>query len=147
MLWIALAVVIVAAIGDPIGSGHFGLANCVTKPVTVDDLRVAIARAGAPPAPAAYAMARRNRFLGRWLAHGEGYPDWNVRLFDRRRALTLLFDFEWINANLYSGAYKRSEGFFDDSELSSIGRPASERELALLKPYPGAVRDDVIMRS
>ena len=31
-------------------------------------------------------MARRNRFLGRWLAHGEGYPDWNVRLFDRGRA-------------------------------------------------------------
>ena len=39
-----------------------------------------------PSGPAAYAMARRNRFLGRWLAHGEGYPDWNVRLFDRRRA-------------------------------------------------------------
>lgn len=36
--------------------------------------------------PAAYAMARRNFFLGRWLAHGEGYPDWNIRLFDRRRA-------------------------------------------------------------
>ena len=34
----------------------------------------------------AYAMARRNRFLGRWLAHGEGYPDWTMRLFDRRRA-------------------------------------------------------------
>lgn len=40
---------------------------------------------GAPTA-SAYALARRNRFLGRWLAHGEGYPDWNVRLFDRRRA-------------------------------------------------------------
>ena len=38
------------------------------------------------PKAAAYAMARRNRFLGRWLAHGEGYPDWTVRLFDRRRA-------------------------------------------------------------
>lgn len=36
--------------------------------------------------PAAFAMARRNRFLGRWLRHGEGYPDWNTRLFDRRRA-------------------------------------------------------------
>jgi len=35
---------------------------------------------------AAYSIARRNRFLGRWLAHGEGYPDWNIRLFDRRRA-------------------------------------------------------------
>jgi glycosyltransferase involved in cell wall biosynthesis len=40
---------------------------------------------GAPAHPV-YALARRNRFLGRWLAHGEGYPDWTVRLFDRRRA-------------------------------------------------------------
>jgi glycosyltransferase involved in cell wall biosynthesis len=40
---------------------------------------------GMPAAPA-YALARRNRFLGRWLAHGEGYPDRVVRLFDRRRA-------------------------------------------------------------
>lgn len=32
-----------------------------------------------------YTMARRNRFLGRWLQHGEGYPDWNLRLFDRRQ--------------------------------------------------------------
>jgi glycosyltransferase involved in cell wall biosynthesis len=35
---------------------------------------------------AGYRLARRNRFLGRWLRHGEGYPDWNLRLFDRRRA-------------------------------------------------------------
>jgi glycosyltransferase involved in cell wall biosynthesis len=40
---------------------------------------------GVPPG-SAYALKRRNRFLGRWLAHGEGYPDWTVRLFDRRRA-------------------------------------------------------------
>ena len=46
---------------------------------------VALFERGAPPA-GAYAMPRRNRFLGRWLAHGEGYPDWTVRLFDRRRA-------------------------------------------------------------
>jgi peptide/nickel transport system substrate-binding protein len=61
-----------------------------------------------------------------------------------REALASMFDFEWINANLFGGAYKRSEGFFDDSELSSIGRPASERERELLAPYPGAVRDDVM---
>jgi peptide/nickel transport system substrate-binding protein len=61
-----------------------------------------------------------------------------------REALASLFDFEWINANLFGGAYKRSEGFFDDSELSSIGRPASERERELLARYPGAVRDDVM---
>ena len=34
----------------------------------------------------AYEMARRNRFMGRWLRHGEGYPDWNLRLFNRRSA-------------------------------------------------------------
>jgi peptide/nickel transport system substrate-binding protein len=61
-----------------------------------------------------------------------------------REALAAMFDFEWINANLYAGVYKRSHSFFDDSELSSAGRPASERERALLAPFPGAVRDDIL---
>ncbi len=41
-----------------------------------------------PPAPtfAAYRFARCNRFMGRYLRYGEGYPDWSLRLFDRRRA-------------------------------------------------------------
>ena len=34
---------------------------------------------------AGFEFPRRNRFLGRYLAHGEGYPDWSLRLFDRRR--------------------------------------------------------------
>jgi len=50
------------------------------------EMAASIASEMAAPRAAAYAFARRNRFLGRWLAHGEGYPDWNVRLFDRRRA-------------------------------------------------------------
>ena len=50
------------------------------------ELAASIGRALAAPASPVYRMPRRNRFLGRWLAHGEGYPDWNVRLFDRRRA-------------------------------------------------------------
>ena len=47
-------------------------------------IRGAFARGA--PAHGAYWVRRRNRFLGRWLAHGEGYPDRNVRLFDRRIA-------------------------------------------------------------
>jgi glycosyltransferase involved in cell wall biosynthesis len=38
------------------------------------------------PKADAYLLARRNRFLGRWLSHGEGYPDWSLRLFHRQRA-------------------------------------------------------------
>jgi glycosyltransferase involved in cell wall biosynthesis len=50
------------------------------------ELAQAIRHALAQPAHVAYAFARCNRFLGRWLRHGEGYPDWTVRLFDRRSA-------------------------------------------------------------
>jgi glycosyltransferase involved in cell wall biosynthesis len=50
------------------------------------ELARAIERELAAPRAHAYRMARRNRFLGRWLRHGEGYPDWNTRLFDRRHA-------------------------------------------------------------
>jgi glycosyltransferase involved in cell wall biosynthesis len=34
----------------------------------------------------AYAMPRCNRFMGRWLRHGEGYPDWSLRLFNKQVA-------------------------------------------------------------
>lgn len=61
-----------------------------------------------------------------------------------RRALAELFDFEWVNHNLYYDAYVRAAGYFNDSELSSIGRPADEREKALLAPYPGVVAPDVL---
>ena len=44
------------------------------------------ALAQAHPPHVLYHMARANRFMGRVLRHGEGYPDWCVRLFDRRAA-------------------------------------------------------------
>jgi glycosyltransferase involved in cell wall biosynthesis len=34
----------------------------------------------------AFRMARANRFMGRLLRHGEGYPDWSLRLFHRAHA-------------------------------------------------------------
>jgi len=51
-----------------------------------ETLRASILVTLAAPAAQAYAMARCNRFMGRWLRHGEGYPDWSLRLFDRRHA-------------------------------------------------------------
>jgi hypothetical protein len=50
------------------------------------ELRTAIDTALQQPVFGAYRFARCNRFLGRYLRHGEGYPDWNLRLFDRRQA-------------------------------------------------------------
>ena len=38
------------------------------------------------PVATAFRMPRSNKFMGRFLKHGEGYPDWSLRLFDRRQA-------------------------------------------------------------
>jgi glycosyltransferase involved in cell wall biosynthesis len=50
------------------------------------ELAAAIQEALRAPRHDAYEFARRNYFLGRWLRHGEGYPDWNRRLFRKSRA-------------------------------------------------------------
>ncbi len=68
-----------------------------------------------------------------------GFDDIRVR-----EALTYFLDFEWVNRNLYSGAYARTGSFFQGSALSALGRPASDAEQALLAPFPDAVRADVM---
>jgi glycosyltransferase involved in cell wall biosynthesis len=50
----------------------------------------------------AYRMARRNRFLGTWLAHGEGYPDWTLRLFHRASA-------SWSNDEVHEAVLTTAE--------------------------------------
>ncbi len=61
-----------------------------------------------------------------------------------RQAIALLFDAEWVNRNFFFGLYRRSASFFDGSELSAFHRAADARERALLAPFPGAVRADVL---
>ncbi|WP_227105929.1 glycosyltransferase family 2 protein [Chromobacterium rhizoryzae] len=38
------------------------------------------------PQATAFQFPRCNRFMGRFLKHGEGYPDWSLRLFHRAHA-------------------------------------------------------------
>jgi peptide/nickel transport system substrate-binding protein len=64
-----------------------------------------------------------------------------------REALGIMFDFEWVNRNLFHGVYRRAGSFFSDSELSALGVPADAREKALLAPFPGSVRDDILAGS
>lgn len=50
------------------------------------ELQAGIRQAVQAPRYQAYRFPRCNRFMGRYLRHGEGYPDWSLRLFDRRHA-------------------------------------------------------------
>jgi peptide/nickel transport system substrate-binding protein len=61
-----------------------------------------------------------------------------------RQALTLLFDFEWINRNYFFGLYGRSASFFAGSELSAYARAADDRERELLKPFAAHLRPDIL---
>ena len=61
-----------------------------------------------------------------------------------RQALTLLFDFEWVNRNYFFGYYARSPSFFAGSELSAYGRPADRREQELLKPFAAHLAPDIL---
>ena len=60
---------------------------CVDADERVSEpLRASIEAALVAPKASAFRFARCNRFMGRYLRHGEGYPDWSLRLFDRQRA-------------------------------------------------------------
>jgi peptide/nickel transport system substrate-binding protein len=61
-----------------------------------------------------------------------------------RQALTLLFDFEWINRNYFFGLYARSPSYFAGSELSAYGRTADDRERELLKPYASHIEPNIL---
>ena len=61
-----------------------------------------------------------------------------------REAILQMFDFEWINHNYFFDLYKRTASYFDGCDLSAHGVPANERERELLKPFPDAVRADMM---
>ncbi|MDP2329945.1 MAG: extracellular solute-binding protein [Reyranella sp.] len=61
-----------------------------------------------------------------------------------RQALTLLFDFEWINRNYFFGLYARTASFFAGSVLSAYGRAADDRERELLKPFASHMPPDIL---
>jgi len=62
-----------------------------------------------------------------------------------RQALTLAFDFEWANANLFYGAYTRTKSYFDNSELASRGllKDAVAEEREVLERFRGKLPEAV----
>lgn len=56
-----------------------------------------------------------------------------------REGLAAAFDFEWMNRNLYGNAFRRTQSFWQNSELSSLGVPANAKELELLGTAKGRI--------
>lgn len=51
-----------------------------------------------------------------------------------RKALTMAFDFETMNRNIFFDAYKRTDSYFEGGELASSGIPQG-KELEILEPF------------
>ena len=59
-----------------------------------------------------------------------------------REALSLLFDFEWANKQLFNSAYTRTNSYFENSEMAAQGLP-SAAELAILEPLRNSIPEAV----
>ncbi|WP_434777373.1 extracellular solute-binding protein [Neisseria sp. Ec49-e6-T10] len=59
-----------------------------------------------------------------------------------RKALSLAFDFEWVNRQLFYNLYVRSYSYFTNSELAAKGKPTAE-ELKLLLPLKNSLPKEV----
>lgn len=68
----------------------------------------------------------------------------NPHFEDRRvrMAISMLFDFEWTNRNLFFGAYTRTESYFQNTEYMATGLPEG-RELEILEAFRGLIPDEV----
>jgi microcin C transport system substrate-binding protein len=51
-----------------------------------------------------------------------------------RKALNLLFDFEWMNQNLFFNAYERTNSYFENSPMAAKGTPKGA-ELKILSKF------------
>ncbi|WP_201285391.1 extracellular solute-binding protein [Chelativorans xinjiangense] len=56
-----------------------------------------------------------------------------------RRALSMLYDFGWVNTNMFDGEYRRTLSYWQGSQLSALGNPANGVEKDLLEPYADKV--------
>ena len=65
-------------------------------------------------------------------------------LADRRvrEALTMLFDFEWVNHSIFFDAYDRCESFFTGTRFAASD-PMTAQERVLLHSLPGLSRSDL----
>lgn len=59
-----------------------------------------------------------------------------------REAISLLFDFEWSNRQLFYNSYKRTSSYFENSEMAAHELP-TEKELAILEPFRDQVPEEV----
>ena len=60
-----------------------------------------------------------------------------------RKALAYAFDFEWSNKQFAYNSYKRTDSYFENSDLAATDGPPTGKELEILEKYRGQIPDEV----
>jgi glycosyltransferase involved in cell wall biosynthesis len=116
------------------------------------ELRAAILALPDQPEPAAYAINRLSRFLGRWIRHCGWHPDRVVRLFDRERAR---FDGKPVHESVIAeGAVHRLDGLLHhapyetmEQYIAKLDRYTTESAAELFATGRRASLADAVIRS
>lgn len=105
-------------------------------PILREEIRALMA---AGPGAAGYRVRRVARYLGRWIRGGDWYPDWQLRLFDRRYG-------EWTGGRVHEsvrvrGRVQRLAGELEHHPYRDIGH-----HLQTIDRYTGLWAQDAFER-
>ena len=90
------------------------------------------------PQHQAYQFPRCNRFMGRWLKHGEGYPDLSIRLFNRNIA-------QWSDAVVHEAVQSTVSPGTLDGDLLHDSAISLQRYLEKQNLYTSLQADELLL--
>lgn len=68
----------------------------------------------------AYKIPRRSWFMGRWIRHGGWYPDWQIRLFNRKHSM-------WDNAQIHESVKSQRVAQLENDLLHYVFKDISHQ--------------------
>ena len=90
---------------------------------------------GSTPARSGYRIPRVTYFMGRWIRHGDWYPDYQLRLFDRKRG-------RWQGGQVHESVRLRDHPGFLKGEIQHHTYRSLSAYLRRLEQYSALAEQD-----
>ncbi len=91
------------------------------------------------PQAAGYRFARRARYLGRWILHSGWYPDYKLRLYDRRAG-------EWLGTAVHESAVVAGKAETLPGEILHYTCDSLEEHLKRIESYTDLAAREMVER-
>jgi glycosyltransferase involved in cell wall biosynthesis len=88
----------------------------------------ALFKAGQPPSEAAFRFARCTYYCGRWIRHGDWYPDYVTRLWRKDAA-------EWVGVDPHASLAVRGAVGTLNADLQHYSNDSIDQQISKIVPY------------